>query len=90
MQKYSRATGSGVLRAAVAGYLIYLGYNIISDMLSGVSGMQPALAWLIGILFIACAIAFAVYSYIRYRKELKAAEFPTQAGESSPDSESEH
>ena len=87
-----RVTGMSVLRAAAAGYLIYLGITLISDHLSGKSTMAPWLAWCFGVLFVFAGAVFLWYSWKRYRQEMAeqpgASEDPAdEAAEESSDTE---
>lgn len=60
------------LRLAVSAYLIYLGVDILRDYLSGASTLPPGSAWGFGTGFIVAGVCFAVYSFIRYRRETEA------------------
>lgn len=69
----NRANVSAVLRGAVACYLLYLGVQIA--MSAGKDPSFPAwAAWLLGGFFCVAAVAFGVYTWRRYRADLKAAE----------------
>lgn len=68
--------GMAILRAAVAGYLIYLGFTLIRDLLSGSSGLPPAAAWGIGAVFMLAGALFLVYAWRRFRAEQKAEAAP--------------
>ena len=61
--------GMAMLRAAVAAYLIYLGFSLIRDMLSGASTMSPTMAWLCGMFFMLVGVVFALYAWRRFRSE---------------------
>ena len=63
----SRAGMTAALRLVAAGYLMYLGYELIRDHLRGVSSLSPALAWLCGIVFLTAGLLFGWYSWQRYR-----------------------
>ncbi|WP_143162414.1 hypothetical protein [Sporobacter termitidis] len=77
MKKYdpalrSRAWAGLALRAAVAGYLIYLAVKIVSGMMEG--GPVPSWgAWGIAAAFAAVAVCFCVYAWKAFRKAWKAA-----------------
>ena len=61
------------LRAVVAGYLFYLGFTILRDLLAGNPGSLPVwLLWMAGILFIVSALAFGYYTWRQYQKEMLA------------------
>ena len=68
-----------VLRAVVAGYLFYLGFTILRDLLQGGASpagtpgsLPPWLLWLCGILFILAALAFGWYTWKQYQKQMSA------------------
>ena len=60
-----------VLRLAVAGYIAYLGYQIITNQ---ETTMKPFTAWLLGGALILAAGAFCVYIGIRWKADKKAIE----------------
>lgn len=69
----NRANVSAVLRGAVACYLLYLGVKIAMS-----AGKDPSFpvwaAWVLGGFFCLAGAAFGVYTWRRYRADLKAAE----------------
>lgn len=69
----NRANVSAVLRGAVACYLLYLGVQIAMS-----AGKDPSFpvwaAWVLGGFFCLAGAAFGVYTWRRYRADLKAAE----------------
>ena len=69
----NRANVSAVLRGAVACYLLYLGVQIAMG-----AGKDPSFpvwaAWVLGGFFFLAGAAFGVYTWRRYRADLKAAE----------------
>ena len=69
-------SGMALVRAVVAGYLIYLGVSIVRDRLAGKSAMAPWLAWGCGVLFVTAGAVFGWFTWKRYRAETaeKAAE----------------
>ena len=71
--------GMALLRAAVAGYLIYLGVTLIRDRLNGKSAMAPWLAWACGTVFVLAGAAFGWFAWRRYRAD--TADRPGNAGE---------
>ena len=71
--KRTRATNTAVLRAIVAAYLAYLGFDLLRDWIRGTSTLSPAFAWTVGLGFIAAAIAFGFYTWKRWKQELEAA-----------------
>ena len=68
MQK--NAGVAAVLRAVVAAYLVWLGYQIITNE---DTSMKPLTAKLTGGALIAAAAAFCVYTAIRFRADSRAA-----------------
>ncbi len=79
VQKRARAGTSATLRAAVALYIIYLGFSIIRGVREGGTSMSPALGWSAGLVFIAAALAFGVYTWKRWRREVEAARLPASS-----------
>ena len=77
-QQLSRAKGAAFLRAAVAGYLIYLGYTLLRDHLRGTSTLEPWIAWAAGLGFIAAGAAFGLYVWKRYRAAREEARLPAE------------
>ena len=65
----SSAGAMGILRAVIAGYLIYLGYMLIRDHLNGKSTLSPWLSWGFGAFFILAGAGFAWFTWKRYRCE---------------------
>ena len=61
--------GMAMLRAVVSGYLIYLGFTLIRDMLSGSSDMAPVLGWGCGLLFMLAGALSVFYTWRRWRRE---------------------
>ena len=76
IQKRARAGTSATLRAAVALYIIYLGWSIIRGVREGSSDMAPWIGWTAGIVLIAAAVGFGFYIVKRYRQDLEAARIP--------------
>lgn len=73
IQKRARAGTTATLRAAVAAYILYLGWKIMTAVGSSV---PPLLAKGIGAVFIAAALAFGVYAWKRWRVDLENARLP--------------
>ena len=69
MNQLNRLRGFAIVRAVVAGYLVYLGGSLIYDYLGGSSTMSPVAAWGLGLLFIAAGAGFGVYTWRRWRAE---------------------
>ena len=75
-QRRSRAGTTLSVRVIAAGYLIYLGYTLIRDLLNGSTTMPVWLSWAAGIGFAAAGAAFGWYTWKRYQADLKAARLP--------------
>ncbi len=73
IQKRARAGTAATARAAVALYVIWLGVRIIRSVSDGSSSMSPVLAWFAGLIFITASLAFAFYTWKRWRADLEAA-----------------
>ncbi len=69
-----RAFAALALRIAVAGYLVYLAWRIMTNMLSGSDAIPEWVVWLFCAAFIAAAAGFCVYATVFFKKALKAAE----------------
>ena len=80
----ARSGSFAVLRAAISAYLIWLGYGIVRDALTGPQGQVPLWVLLFGILFIAVGAAFAVYAWRRYRRETEYTEPDEQTEDKEP------
>ena len=76
VQKRARAGTSATLRALVAGYLVYLAWQILQNVRSGATSMKPAVAYAAAGFFLLAAVAFAVYLIRRWRIEVEAARLP--------------
>ena len=83
----NRAVNLFALRAAVSAYLCYLGFDLLRAYLVGASTLSGAVAWGCGVGFMGGGLAFALYSWRRYRRE--EAERREKAGETgkTPDEE---
>ena len=86
-QRRARASTGAMLRALVAGYLLYLAWNIVKGVRAGETSMSPAVAYPAAAFFTLAAIAFVVYLIRRWRKEVEAAKLPAQTGGESEDGE---
>ena len=76
MQRRAKAGTSAVLRALVAGYLLYIAWQIVKGVRSGESSMSPAVAYLAAGFFALAAAAFLVYLIRRWRADVEAARLP--------------
>ena len=80
----TRISNIAMLRTLVAGYLFYLGFTILRDVMKGEPGSLPVwLLWLCGILFMLTALAFLFmltalafgwYTWRQYRRQTAALE----------------
>ncbi len=77
-QRRARASTGAMLRALVAGYLLYLAWQIVKGTRSGESSMNPAIAYAAAAFFVLAAIAFVVYLIRRWRTDVEAAKLPVQ------------
>ena len=76
VQRRARAGTSATLRALVAGYLVYLAWQIVKGVRSGETSMSPAVGYAAAVFFLLAALAFAVYLIRRWKKEVEAARLP--------------
>lgn len=76
----NRADTKALFRVIVCGYLIYLGWQLISSGGSTPS-FPPFVAWLLGGLFILAAAAFGRYAWGEYRQALREAELTPEEEE---------
>ena len=76
MSIMNRALTALVLRVAVAGYIGYLAWQILSGTLKGGSPIPIWGAWLIFAAFIAVGIVFCFYAVKQYLIIRKSAELP--------------
>ena len=84
--KRTRANNLAVLRALVAAYLAWLGFSLIRDCVRGASTLSPAFAWTVGLVFIVGALAFAIYIWRQWQRELAAARLPKpESNEADPE-----
>lgn len=78
VQKRARADTAATFRAVVVGYLAYLGWKIANAEGSSMSALT---ARLISTAFIIAAIAFGVFAWNRWRRDLEAARLPEEEHE---------
>ena len=76
LQRRARAGTRAALRALVAGYLVYLAWQILRNVRSGETTMTPAVGYAAAAFFLLAAAAFAVYLIRRWRIETEAARLP--------------
>ena len=84
--KRSKAGKSALLRAVVVAYIAYLAFKIVT---AEDTSMNLTTARIIGAVFIVADIAFAVYTYMRFRSELKSAEITHNTDSADKASENE-
>lgn len=72
-QKLNRAITSVTLRIVVAGYIVFIAFNVISGTRSETSSIPAWAGSLIGGVFIAAAAGFIIYSILTFRKALSNA-----------------
>ena len=88
VQRRARAGTSATLRALVAGYLVYLAWQIVKGVRSGETSMSPAVGYAAAAFFLLAALVFAVYLIRRWKKEVEAARLPADR-EEAPQGEGE-
>lgn len=76
----NKADTKALFRVIVCGYLLYLGWQLVSSGGSD-SSFPPIAGWLTGGLFAAAAIGFGVYSWREYQKALAEAELTPEEEE---------
>ncbi|MBQ3702913.1 MAG: hypothetical protein II885_09160 [Oscillospiraceae bacterium] len=76
IQKRARAGTRATLRAVVAGYLIYLAWQIVKGVRTGITTMSHGVAYAAAAFFTLAAIAFVVYLVRTWRADLEAARLP--------------
>ena len=86
VQRRARAGTSATLRALVAGYLVYLAWQIVKGVRTGETSMSPTVGYAAAAFFLLAALAFAVYLIRRWRREVEAARLPA-AEEAAPNGE---
>ncbi len=85
VQERARAGTRATLRAAVALYVIYLGYRLIRGAGDETSTMPVWLAWVAGIALIAAALGFGIYIWKRWKLDVEAARIREEPGEDAGD-----
>lgn len=83
-EKRARAGRGAVLRVLVAVYIAYLAFKIF---FAEDTTMSVTLCRIIGIVFIAADIAFIVYSYNLFHREMKDAVITEEAPEAIEESD---
>lgn len=70
----NRAGVSATLRGLVALYICYLGYRT-TPLYAEPDGLSAAMAWVLGAALVVAGAAVLVYTVLRYRRDLAAAEY---------------
>ena len=81
IQKRARAGTAATLRAAISLYIIYLAWSILKGVQNGSSPVPVWAGWLAAIVFTAAAIAFGVYTWKTWHRDLEAARLPANDGD---------
>ena len=71
--KRSKAGTTASLRAVAVGYLLYLGYTLLRDVLDGTTTLPLWLSVSAAVVFIGVAVAFGFYTWRRYRCDVASA-----------------
>ncbi|WP_295094151.1 hypothetical protein [Ruminococcus sp.] len=83
-EKLSKAGKGALLRGVVAVYIAYLAFNIVC---AENTSMSVTVSRIIGALFLAADIAFIIYTYNQFHKEMKAAVLADEAIETDKEEE---
>ena len=86
VQRRAQAGTRATLRALVAGYLVYLAWQIVKGVRTGTSSMAPGIAYLAGGFFTLAAVAVGIYAFRRWRADVEAARLPAAKSADSEDS----
>ena len=78
-EKKNRAGLHATLRGVVVLDLLYLAEKLVKNVYADATTIPAWAAWLIGAAFAAAAIAFGVYTWRAYRKDLAAAILPDES-----------
>ena len=81
IQKRAKAGTAATLRAVISVYVIYLGWKVLKGVLNGSSPVPVWVGWLVAIVFTAAAIAFGVYTWKTWHRDLEAARLPANDGD---------
>ena len=81
VQKRARAGTAATLRAVISLYIIYLAWSVLKGVRNGSSPVPVWVGWLVAIVFTAAAIAFGVYTWTTWRRDLEAARLPANDGD---------
>ena len=81
IQKRAKAGTAATLRAVISVYIIYLGWTVLKGVRNGSSPVPFWVGWLVAIVFTAAAIAFGVYTWKTWHRDLEAARLPANDGD---------
>ena len=81
VQKRARAGTAATLRAVISLYIIYLAWSVLKGVRNGSSPVPGWVGWLVAIVFTAAAIAFGVYTWKTWHRDLEAARLPANDGD---------
>ena len=81
IQKRAKAGTAATLRAVISVYIIYLGWTVLKGVQNGSSPVPVWVGWLVAIVFTAAAVAFGVYTWKTWRRDLEAARLPANDGD---------
>ncbi len=87
MAMKNKAITQLLLRVAIAGYIVYLAWKLLSNMLTGSGSFPQWAVWLVCVVFVAVAVWFCAYSLKGFKKALRAAEISAEAQPNSNDAE---
>ncbi|MBR5684206.1 MAG: hypothetical protein IKW96_13205 [Ruminococcus sp.] len=85
-EKLSKAGKGAALRAVVAIYIAYLAFKIF---FAENTSMSVTVSRIIGAIFMAADIAFIIYTYNQFHKEMKAAALADEAPETDAEENDE-
>lgn len=85
-EKLSKAGKGAALRAVVAIYIAYLAFKIF---FAENTSMSVTVSRIIGAIFMAADIAFIIYTYNQFHKEMKAAVLADEAPETDAEENDE-
>ena len=81
VQKRARAGTAATLRAVISLYIIYLAWSVLKGVRNRSSPVPVWVGWLVTIVFTAAAIAFGVYTWKTWHRDLEAARLPANDGD---------
>ena len=84
VQKRARAGTAATLRVVVSAYVIYLAWTVLRGVLDGSSPVPVWVGWLVAVVFTGAAIAFCIFTWRTYRRDLEAARIQPHEEETEP------